>query len=70
MIFFTKGDSIATLNNAAVYVLENEQTNSLQVIYCYEREEDIPPQLAEQLKILDEIHYKLRLDFGFGQRKI
>lgn len=62
VIFFTKGDSLPTLNRAALYVLGNEQTTRLKVIHCYEREEDIPPQLAEQLKTIDQIYPELRVD--------
>ena len=62
VIFFSKGDSLPTLNRAALYVLSNEQTQRLKVIHCYEQEENIPPQLAEQLKIIDQIYPELRVD--------
>jgi hypothetical protein len=42
--------------------MENEQTSRLIVIHCYEREEDIPASLAEQLKIIDRIYPQLRVD--------
>lgn len=62
VIFFSKGDSLPTLNRAALYVLGNEQTQRLKVVHCYEQEESIPPQLAGQLRIIDQIYPELRVD--------
>ncbi len=62
VIFFSKGDSLPTLNRAALYVLSNEQTTRLKVVHCYEHEEAIPPQLTEQLKTIDQIYPELRVD--------
>ncbi len=62
VVFFTKGDSLETLNKAALYVLQNEQTKRLHVIHCFAREEDIPAELAEQLKTIDRIYPDLRVD--------
>lgn len=61
-IFFASGCDITELNAAALYVLNNEQTTRLKVVHCYEREEEIPPQLAEHLKTLDHIYPQLRID--------
>jgi amino acid transporter len=63
VIFFTKGDNLVTLNHAAIYVLANEQTRRLRIIHCYAREEDIPPDLIEQIRIIDRIYPELRIDF-------
>ncbi|MEP7342244.1 MAG: APC family permease [Acidobacteriota bacterium] len=62
IIFFTRGDNLATLNRAALYVLGNEQSHCLRVIHCYEQEEDIPPDLAEQIRTIDRIYPELRID--------
>jgi hypothetical protein len=62
IIFFTRGDSLATLNHAALYVLGNEQGHCLQVVHCYEREEDIPTDLTEQIRTIDRIYPELRID--------
>ena len=62
VVFFTKGDDIAVLNQAAVYVLGNEQNKRLTVVHCFEREEDIPAQLADDMKALDRIHPDIRMD--------
>jgi amino acid transporter len=62
VVFFSKGDNLASLNRAALYVLENEQTRRLIVVHCYEDEENIPTTLAEQLKTIDKIYPQLRID--------
>jgi amino acid transporter len=63
MVYFTKGDSLVTLNQAALYVLDNEQTSRLKVVYVYEEEGGIPPHLAGHLKLLDQLYPQLRIDF-------
>jgi amino acid transporter len=62
VIFFTRGDNLASLNRAALYVLENEQTKRFRVVHCYEREEDIPADLAEQIRTIDRIYPEIRID--------
>ena len=63
VVFFTKGDDEASLNRAALYVLENEQTSRMHVIHVYENEDDIPEGLAEQLRTIDRFYPNLRVDF-------
>lgn len=63
VIYFTRGDGIVALNHAALYVLENEQTQRLIVVHVYEEEADIPPDLAQQLKMVDHLYPELRIDF-------
>jgi hypothetical protein len=63
MVFFTKGDDLVTLNQAALYVLDNEQTSRLKVVYVYEEEDEIPPHLAGHLKLVDRLYPPLRVDF-------
>jgi hypothetical protein len=63
VVYFTRGDSLDTLNRAALYVLENEQTQRLLVVHIYEDESNIPPTLAEHLKTIDRLYPQLRVDF-------
>ena len=63
MIYFTKGDSLPTLNQAALYVLDNEQTSRLKVVHVYEQEDEIPPNLAGHLSLIDHLYPQLRIDF-------
>ncbi len=63
VIYFTKGDQLATLNRAALYVLENEQTQRLHVVHVYDDATTIPPELAEHLATIDHLYPQLRVDF-------
>jgi amino acid transporter len=63
IVYFTKGDNMVTLNRAALYVLENEQTTRLKVVHVYEDEADIPAHLADQLRVVDHLYPQLRVDF-------
>lgn len=62
-VYFTRGDSPAELNRAALYVLRNEQTKRLIVAHVYQKEEDIPADLAEHLAEIDRFYPELRVDF-------
>jgi amino acid transporter len=63
MVYFTDGDDMATLNKAALYVLENEQTSRLQVIHVYRSAREIPRHLADHLSTIDHLYPQLRIDF-------
>ncbi|MCB9728286.1 MAG: APC family permease [Deltaproteobacteria bacterium] len=63
IVYFTKGDDLPTLNRAALYALDNEQSQRLRVVHVYEHEEDIPPELAEHLRSIDHMYPQLRVDF-------
>jgi len=63
VVYFTKGDDVATLNRAALYVLKNEQTRILTVVHVFQRENEIPKDLASQLALIDRLYPQLRIDF-------
>ncbi len=63
LVYFTKGDDLVTLNRAALYVLDNEQTSRLKVVHVYDDEREIPPDLAEYLRVIDHLYPQLRVDF-------
>ncbi len=63
VVYFTKDADPAELNRAALYVLANEPTNQLQVVHVFETEADIPKALAENLRSIDRLYPRLRIDF-------
>jgi amino acid transporter len=63
VVYFTRGDDIAVLNRAALYVLKNEQTKWLKVVNVYDEESNIPPDLGRQLQTIDRLYPQLRIDF-------
>ena len=62
VIYFSRGDDLAALNRAALYVLENEQTTRMKVVHCYEDRKDIPGSPAESLKTVDHTYPRIRID--------
>jgi hypothetical protein len=63
MIFLAKTDDISVLNKAILYVKQNELTSWLQIVHVFESEEKIPPKLIENIRILDSLYPKMRIDF-------
>lgn len=63
IIYFTKEDTLERLNDAAEYVMRNEQTKHLIYIHVYEDESKIPSMLGQYLSTIDRIHSELRIDF-------
>ena len=67
-VFFTKGDNLANLNRAALYVLQNEQMKRLKVVHVYARKEDVDhAKLREQLRTIDHVYPELRIDLVLVQ---
>ncbi len=63
VIYFAKGYDPAELNRAALYVLENEQTNQLTVVHVYDESGEVPQELGEHLSRIDHLYPQLRIDF-------
>ncbi|MGD8858984.1 MAG: APC family permease [Myxococcales bacterium] len=63
VVYFTKGDDDAALNRAALYVLQNEQTDHLTVVHVYAPGEEAPAELARHLSLIDRLYPQLRIDF-------
>jgi len=63
VVYFTRGDDPAQLNRAALYVMQNEQTNRLKVVHVHAADAVIPAQLAQHLQMIDRLYPHLRIDF-------
>jgi len=63
MVFFTRGDHIAHLNDVMQYVRRNEHTNRIKVVTVVKKEGDVPPKLEEDLKFLDEAYPEIDIEF-------
>ena len=63
VVFFTRGDSKQNLNEAMLYVRDNEHTNRLKVVTVVANEKDVPPQLKEDLEFLDETYPEIDIEF-------
>jgi amino acid transporter len=62
IVYFAKGDNLSTLNQAAQYVLQNEQSRSLKIVHVYSEKDKIPPSIWYQARVIDEIYPSLRVD--------
>ncbi len=63
VVFFTRGDSINNLNEAMLYVRENEHTNRIKVVTVVEDEKDVPARLKKDLQFLDEAYPEVDIEF-------
>eukprot|EP01133_Synstelium_polycarpum_P003646 gene3646-4186_t len=63
IVFFASKSDPAYLNKAILYIRDNEQTNWVRVIHCYDDEEHGPPaDLASNIAFLDNCYPKIRID--------
>jgi amino acid transporter len=62
-VFFTRGDSIANLNQAMLYVRRNEHTNRIRVAIAYTDKKEIPERLAQDLEFLDEAYPEIDIEY-------
>jgi hypothetical protein len=63
IVFFTRGDNLANLNNAMLYVAENEDTNRIKVVTVVQDETEVPSRLRQDIKFLDEAYPEIDIDF-------
>jgi hypothetical protein len=63
VVFFTRGDRLHNLNEAMLYVRNNEHTNRLKVVTVVQDESEIPSRLKKDLKFLDEAYPEIDIEF-------
>lgn len=63
IVFFTRGDNIANLNNALLYVRENEHTNRLKIVTVSTSLDDVPDSLGQELEFLDQAYPEIDVEF-------
>ena len=63
IVFFTRGDNLANLNSAMLYVRRNEHTNRVKVVTVVQDESEVPERLRTDLEILDEAYPEIKIDF-------
>jgi amino acid transporter len=63
MVFFTRGDSIANLNQAMLYVKRNEHTNRIKIVTVVRDDSEIPASLSKELEFLDRAYPKIDIEF-------
>jgi amino acid transporter len=63
MVFFTRGDNLANLNRAILYVLKNEHTKRIKVVTVVQDPSQCPGNLKDNLAVLDEIYPEMDIEF-------
>lgn len=63
IVFFTRGDNIANLNNALLYVRENEHTNRLKIVIITNDQVKVPEKLPEELDFLNKAYPEIDVEF-------
>jgi amino acid transporter len=63
IIFFTRGDNLANLNQAMLYIRRNEHTNRVKVVHVKRTAEDPDsPKLEQDVKFLDEAYPEIEIE--------
>jgi amino acid transporter len=63
VVFFTRGDNVSNLNNAILYVRQNEHTNRIKVVTVVKTKDDVAKNLAEELDFLDRAYPEIDVEF-------
>ncbi len=63
VVFFTRGDNIANLNEAMLYVKRNEHTNRIKIVTVVKNKQEVPPRLKKDLQFLDEAYPQIDIEF-------
>lgn len=62
-VFFTKGDSISTLNKVMLYITKNEHTRKLKIVILTNQDYSVPNKLAEDIDFLDRVYPEIDIQF-------
>jgi amino acid transporter len=63
VVFFTRGDNVANLNNAMLYVQRNEHTNRMKIVTVVDDPKRVPAKLKQDMKFLDEAYPTIDVEF-------
>ena len=63
IVFFTRGDNIANLNNALLYVRQNEHTNRLKIVTVTNEKVSVPAGLEKELEFLDKAYPEIDVEY-------
>ena len=62
-MFFTKGDNISTLNIVMLYILKNEHTKKLKIVFVKNEKNKMPPNLLNELEFLGKEYPEIKIEF-------
>lgn len=62
VVFFSRGDNIANLNNAMMYVRHNEHTNRIKIVTVVTDQAEVPDKLKQDVDFLDDAYPEIDID--------
>ncbi len=62
-VFFTKGDSISTLNKVMLYISKNEHTKKLKIVIAVNENNKVPEKLPEEIDFLNREYPEIDIEF-------
>ena len=62
-VYFSKADSIASLNKVMMYVQENEVTHRLKIVTVLKDGQELPPKFLTDLEVLDRAYPDIDIEF-------
>jgi amino acid transporter len=63
VVFFTRGDNAANLNNALLYVRRNEHPHKVKIVIAANDANEVPARLEEDLRFLDEVYPDVEIEY-------
>jgi len=63
IVFFTRGDNTHNLNQAMLYVQDNEHTNRIKVVIVVNNDDEVPAQLEKDLDFLGKLYPEITIEF-------
>ena len=63
IVFFTRGDDVANLNRALLYVRANEETKRVKIVHVHPSGQAIPERLKSDVLFLDSVYPEIDLEF-------
>lgn len=62
IVFFTRGDNLANLNRAMLYIRRNEHTNRVKIVHVADKDEAASQKLKRDIKFLDEAYPEIEIE--------
>ncbi len=62
IVFFTRGDNLANLNRAMLYIRKNEHTNRVKIVHVVPKGELACPKLEQDIQFLDEAYPQIDIE--------
>lgn len=63
VVFFTRGDNLANLNRAMLYIRRNEHTNRVKIVTVVKDPSEVPEKLKRDIEFLNEAYPEIEIEF-------